>query len=381
VIRSVERAEEQVPGDELLAPALIDIQLNGYAGVDLNDPKVLPEDVSRMAEAIWATGVGTFFPTIVTGSPERMIRSLRVVREACRADPNLNASVGGFHVEGPFISPEEGPRGAHRREYVRPPDWDEFLRWQEAAEGTIRLVTLSPEWENAPAFIERVVSTGVRVAIGHTKATATQLDAAVEAGATLSTHLGNGAHALLPRHPNYIWEQAANDRLWASFIADGHHLPPATLKCLLRAKTLERSILTSDAVSFAGLPAGSYRGWNGEEVEVLPTGRVQLSGTPYLAGAGLPLIRGVENAVRFGGVPFEKAFALATSQPATFFGLPGGAQLEVGSPANLLCARWDTRTYSLTVLETIVGGRVLYEGEGSLPSEGGESARKREQRD
>jgi N-acetylglucosamine-6-phosphate deacetylase len=361
-------------------PALVDIQLNGYAGVDLNDPNVSTDDVSRMAHAVWATGVGTFFPTVVTGAPERMIRSMRVVREACRDDPNLNASVAGFHVEGPFISPEDGPRGAHRKDCVRPPDWDEFCRWQDASDGSVRLVTLSPEWENAPSFIERVIATGVRVAIGHTKASADQLNAAVESGASLSTHLGNGSHATLPRHPNYIWEQAANDRLWASFIADGHHLPPATFKCLLRAKTLERAILTSDAVSFAGLPSGNYRGWDGDGVDVLPNGRVQLSGTPYLAGAGLPLIRGVENGVRFAGLPLADAVALATTQPAAFFGLPGDATLRVGSPATLLCARWNAATRSLTVLETVVGGQVLYKREDSTVTEGGAPGRKREQR-
>lgn len=347
----VERVEE--PQETFLFPALIDVQLNGYAGVDLNHPNLSPEAVAQMARAVWATGVGTFFPTIVTGTPERMLRSLRVVREACREDQALQASVAGFHVEGPFLSPEDGPRGAHPREDVRPPDWDEFCRWQEACEGTVRLLTLAPEWENAPAFIERVVATGVRVAIGHTRATPDQLRAAVDAGASLSTHLGNGADAVLPRHPNYIWEQAAEDRLWASFIADGHHLPPATLKSLLRAKTPARSFLVSDAVAFAGLPAGAY-----ENVDVLPNGRVQLRGTPYLAGAGLPLLRGVENVVRWTGVSLETAVALATSQPATFFGLPHG--LREGAPASLLRLRQEPTTGSLLVLETIVKGNVLY---------------------
>lgn len=360
-IERVERADAPVDDTELLLPALVDIQLNGYAGVDLNDPNVAPADVSQMARSVWATGVGAFFPTVVTGTPERMLRSLLVVREALAADPDLNASVAGFHIEGPFISPEDGPRGAHRKDCVRPPDWDEYRRWQDVADGTVRLVTLSPEWESAPGFIEKVVRTGARVAIGHTKATPDQLNAAADAGATLCTHLGNGSHAILPRHPNYIWEQAANDRLWASFIADGHHLPPATLKCLVRAKTLERSILTSDAVSFAGLPPGSYRGWNGDGVDALPNGRVQLAGTPFLAGAGLPLIRGVENAVRFAGLSLAESVALATTQPAAFFGLPGGARLEAGSPANLLRARWNAETRSLTVLETIVAGRALYD--------------------
>jgi N-acetylglucosamine-6-phosphate deacetylase len=348
---------------EILAPALVDIQLNGYAGVDINAPEVVSDDLMKMLRVVWETGVGVFFPTVVTGSSERMTRSIRTIRDACRQDADFARSVGGIHIEGPYISPDEGPRGAHPLEHVRAPNWDEFQRWQEAAEGSIRLLTLSPEWENALRVVERVVHSGVRVAIGHTKATAEQIHAAVSAGAALSTHLGNGAHALLPRHPNYIWEQLAEDRLWASLIADGHHLPPATLKCLIRAKTLDRVIFTSDAVSHAGLPPGRYDSFESRVVEVLPNGRVQLAGTPYLAGAGLPLVRGVENGVRFAGLSFAESLRLATTNPARFMEIPQAASLEQGAAANLIRAQWDDEKQIFTILETIVGGISVYASE------------------
>jgi N-acetylglucosamine-6-phosphate deacetylase len=356
LLEDAARARERV----CIAPGLVDIQVNGYAGVDVNAPDVRAEDLLRMAVSIWGTGVTTFLPTVCTGSSARMERSIRVVREAFRQDRRFAASVGGIHVEGPYISPDEGPRGAHPREHVRRPDWEEFSRWQDAADGTIRIVTLSPEWDGAARFIERASSSGVVPAIGHTQATTGQLADAVAAGARLSTHLGNGAHAVLPRHPNYIWDQLADDRLWASLIADGHHLPPATLKCFLRAKTPERVILTSDAVALAGLPPGRYGSFGGRPVDVTPEGRVQLAGTPYLAGAGLPLIRGVENVVRHAGATLEQALRLATSNPSDFLSLHRRADLAPGAQADLVRLRWDPTDAHISVLETIVAGETVH---------------------
>src|SRR5205807_1149747 len=169
-----------------------------------------------------------------------------------------------FHLEGPYISAEDGPRGAHPLAQVRPPDLGEFQRIQEAADGNIRLVTLAPELPGALAFIDKLTAAGVVVAIGHTAASPATIRDAVSAGARLSTHLGNGSHAMLPRHDNYLWEQLAADELWASIICDGHHLPAAVMRCILRVKTPARTILTCDAGSLAGLPSGRYREWDQE---------------------------------------------------------------------------------------------------------------------
>src|SRR5262249_8138444 len=159
---------------------------------------------------------------------------------ALDSDADLAAAVPGLHVEGPYLSPEDGPRGAHPLEHIRPPDWDEFQRFLEAAGGRIRLLTLAPEAEAALPFIERLPAAGIVVAIGHTGADPETIHAAVRAGARLSTHLGNGAHSMIRRHPNYIWEQLACDDLTASVIADGHHLPASVLKCFARVKGAER---------------------------------------------------------------------------------------------------------------------------------------------
>src|SRR6478672_5261804 len=233
-----------VPKDPLyVAPAWIDLQVNGYAAVDYNSPDTPIDEIARSVDVLNSTGTARFYPTVITGSPEGMVGSLRNLAKAKESLP----SIEGFHVEGPHICPDEGPRGAHPRECVRKPDINEYRRWQDATDGAIRLVTLSPEWPEAPRYIETLVSEGVVVSIGHTKASAEEIKTAVNAGATMSTHIGNGAHGELRRHPNYIWDQLAEDRLAAGLIVDGIHIGKAFLKVALRAKGVARSVLVTDA--------------------------------------------------------------------------------------------------------------------------------------
>src|SRR5260370_13325362 len=247
------------PQDSIyISPGWIDLQVNGFAGVDYNSPSASYEEISRSIRAMFATGVTRFFPTVITGSPENMSGALRNVANEKECIPE-GAAMEAFHVEGPYISPDDGPRGAHPRRWVRPPNLDEFRRFQDAAQGHIRLITLSPEWPEATQFIETVVREGVVVSIGHTRASAHEIAAAVSAGATLSTHIGNGAHSTLPRHPNYIWEQLAEDRLAASFIVDGIHLPKSFLSVAPSPLGLERSILVTDAVMPAGWAPAPYK--------------------------------------------------------------------------------------------------------------------------
>src|SRR6202451_1593934 len=279
-----------------LAPGFIDLQVNGFAGVDYNSPATTHDEIAHSIRAQFACGVTRFFPTVITGSPENItaaLRNLADAKESLKEGPAMEA----FHLEGPYISPADGPRGAHPARWVRSPDLSEFQRFQEAANGNIRLVTLSPEWPQAPGFIEKLVEKGIVVAIGHTKASASQIADAVSAGATLSTHLGNGADALLPRHPNYLWEQLAEDLLAASFIVDGFHLPPSFLNVALRAKGLERSLLVTDAVMPAGCDPGPYR-LGRVDVGVHADGSVRLAGGTRLAGSALTMDQAIENVMR-----------------------------------------------------------------------------------
>jgi N-acetylglucosamine-6-phosphate deacetylase len=230
--------------------------------------------------------------------------------------------VAGYHLEGPYIASEDGPRGAHPIQHVRGADWDEFCRLQEASGNRIRLVTLAAEADHAVEFIQQCRHNNVVVALGHTGATPAQIQAAVDAGAQLSTHFGNGAHGMLPRHPNYLWEQLADDRLWASVIADGWHVPASVLKCVLKCKTQAHTVLTCDVSGFAGCPVGTYQ--EGDVgVEVLEDGRLVVAGQrQFLAGSGATTGDCVVGMMRSCGITLPEAVNMATVNPATLMNEP-----------------------------------------------------------
>lgn len=351
--------EVEAPGDApWVSPGFIDLQVNGFMGFDINADTVTAETVEAMVRALWTTGVTRVCPTVITGPLDRIERSLRAIA-AARRHAVVRHSIVGIHLEGPYISPEDGPRGAHSRAHVHPPSWDEFARLQEAAEGLIRLVTVAPEIDGALPFIESLSSHGVIPAIGHSAASAADIRHAVAAGARLSTHLGNGCHAVLPRHPNPIWCQLAADGLYASFIADGFHLPAEVVKTFIRAKGLDRSILVTDAIAAAGLPPGSYE-LGGLPVEVAASGRVELKGTPYLAGSSLTMPRAVLNAMRMAGLELPQALRLVTENPAVLLGIHAtNGNLRPGAHADLVEFEYS-EVGGLRVLRTIVAGQVVY---------------------
>jgi len=284
------------------------------------------------------------------------------LRNLARAKETLDEGVAmdGFHVEGPHISSEDGPRGAHPKRWVRKPDIDEFRRWQDATGGRIRMVTVAPEWPEAPRYIEALTAENVVVSIGHTGADATQIANAVGAGATMSTHLGNGAHSILRRHPNYIWEQLAEDRLRASFIVDGIHLPGSFLKVALRAKGVERSVLVTDASSPAGAAPGRYR-LGEQDVDLTPDNRVVLAGQDRLAGSALRMDHGVENLMRLAGLTLADAVRLATVNAAIAGKVPGRQKgLVAGERADFVLFNFDSRSKKIQVRTTYVGGEKVF---------------------
>jgi N-acetylglucosamine-6-phosphate deacetylase len=349
--------DPSVPADApWIAPGLVDLQVNGWGGIDLNDGRVTADTVARLVRALAATGVTTFLPTLITASRESLCDALSAIAAARASDPAVAHAIAGVHVEGPAISPEDGPRGAHPRAHVRPPDLDEFARWQAVSDGLVRLVTLAPEWPGTPAFVRALADRGTVVAIGHSAADAAAVRAAVDAGARLSTHLGNGVAAILPRHPNLIWAQLADDRLSASFIADGHHLPDDTLKAMVRAKGVARSILVSDAVALAGLPPGLYDTPVGGRVELSPEGRLGVAGTPYLAGAARALKDGVATAVRATGLTLADALLSATANPAALIGAADRGRIVVGAAADLILFRFAPGDPTLLLEKVLSGG-------------------------
>lgn len=347
-----------------VAPGFFDIQINGYLGQEFSSLELTAEKVATIARRHYEFGVTRMCSTLTTHGPDVFEHGLRQIVAACESSPELSRLIAGIHLEGPYLSREDGPRGAHPAEHCKPPDWDEFQRWQETAGGRIAIVTLSPEYENAPDFIARATAAGVVVAIGHTAADSDQIRAAVDAGARLSTHLGNGAHRELRRHPNYLWDQMADDRLMASLIVDGHHLPPEVVKTMVRAKTPERCILVSDESGLAGLPVGVYPS-SGCDVEILADGRLVIAGqNQLLAGASLPIGAGVANVMHFAGVGMATAIEMASHHPARLLGRDVVA-LRPGDVADLVLFDLETNGRpALDVRATIAAGKLAF---GALP--------------
>lgn len=317
-------------------PGLFDLQVNGFGGIDFNGAGLTPDLVREALAKMRATGVTRCLPTLITSSFDRFAASARVL--ARMADP----AIAGIHMEGPYLSPLEGARGAHPPEHAIAASVDDFRRRQDAADGRIVLVTLAPEVPGALALIEHLVAAGVRVSIGHTAAAPQQIAAAIAAGATLATHLGNGCAQMLPRHPNVIWELLAADEVVASFIVDGHHLPPATVKAMIRAKGLNRTVLVTDAIAAAGCPPGRYT-IGAVTCELGVDGRVSLPGTPYLAGSGLTLDRAVANTARFTGLPIDAVLPMASTIPAACLGT---------TTAGTVRAEWNADAGELQILDT-----------------------------
>ena len=314
------------------APGLCDLQVNGYAGVDFNRPGLSHEELDAAAAALRRSGVTRFLPTLITSSFDSFAACARVLA-GWRSPAML-----GIHAEGPYLSKTEA-RGAHPLAQLRPASVDDFRRRQDAAGGRIVLVTLAPEVPGALALIEHLAAAGVRVALGHSSATPEEIREGIRAGASLSTHLGNGCAPGLPRHPNLLWEQLAADELSACFIADGHHLPAATLKVMVRAKTPARSILVTDATAAAAAPPGRYT--LGElAIERDASGRVTLPGEGKLAGSALTLDQAVTRAARDTGLPVEEVVAMASTRPAAAIG---------ATPAGRVVADWDERARTFTV--------------------------------
>ncbi|WP_345562323.1 N-acetylglucosamine-6-phosphate deacetylase [Nonomuraea rosea] len=336
--------------DVLILPGLVDLQVNGYGGYDFNAAGLSTGDVADLVRELRRRGTTTLCPTIITAPEDKITRNLAVIAAARAADPLVAHAIPALHVEGPYLAPEDGPRGAHDAGHLRDPDLAEFGRWQEASGGLVKIVTLAPERAGAAGYIAELARQGVIVSIGHTAAEPAAIEAAVRAGARLSTHLGNGAHAMIRRHPNYIWAQLAEDRLTASFIADGHHLPADTFTAMLRAKGIGRAVLVSDSVALAGCAPGDYTTPVGGRITVGEDGRVTLPGGELLAGSGSSLIECVGWAVTRTEVDLGTAVTLAAANPARLLGT-GRGRIEPGAPADLIVT-----TPGLSVLHTYVNG-------------------------
>lgn len=360
---SLTAVQDRLPHPEAdwIAPGLIDLQVNGIHTVDFNDPTTTIEQIGRAVTYLHSIGVVRFCPTVVTNDRASMTVCIRRIAEACEADEAVARAVIGIHVEGPFLSAADGARGSHKKTNVRDPDWNEFLEWDFASGGRIAKVTLAPELAGSIDMIRRLSERGIVAAIGHTNAEEAHIQQAVEAGATMSTHLGNGSQPLLRRHPNHIWAQLAEDRLWAGFIADGHHLPASTLKVMVRAKR-NKSILVSDVNHFEGYAPGRYLKRNHHEVILNPDGRLYMADAPdILSGAALGLHKGLERMAKFGICSLGEAIQMASLHPSELMGLCGSGHglLEAGSNADFIRYRTNPG-HDFEIMETVVAGNTVF---------------------
>lgn len=353
-VQSVGPIDAQKP---YASPGFIDIQVNGFAGVDFCDGSLDAAKAAIVLAALWKTGVTTFCPTVITNSQKQLIRCFRLLEEARQAEPRFARSVPCYHLEGPYISPGES-RGAHNPELMRPPEWEEFVELQQVAGGRIGIVTLAPELPGALDFIHRAREAGVVVAVGHTDATPEEIHQAAEAGAQLSTHLGNGCPQTIDRHRNLLWPQLASDRLAATIICDGFHLPPDLVKVIERVKGIDRCILVTDAVHVAGLEPGRYRLVD-LPIELLPTGQVVTADRRSMAGSALRMNRAVRVFMDDAGVSLSEAVRAATLNPARLLRRwDTCGEIAVGQPANLTI--FHPGADELEIEQVILAGEVVF---------------------
>ncbi len=269
----------------------IDLQVNGYGGINFNAPGLTPEMTLEITRRLAAEGTTGYLPTLVTMDPAILIPNVRAVVAARKRYPECEKAILGFFMEGPFLSPEPGAVGAHDVNWVRPPDLALFGRFQDAAEGLIRMVNVAAELPGTIDFIRAVRASGVVVSLGHQMAHEPEvLNAAIEAGASAFTHLGNGLPNLIHRRENVIWEALADDRVTVMFIPDGHHLTIPMLKVYTRGVPLKRLVAVSDAQFVAGLPPGDYD-VGGIKARLEPDGLLWNPARNCLVGATTPLAK------------------------------------------------------------------------------------------
>ncbi len=338
-----------------VAPGLIDIQINGFVGVDFSGPNLTVEDVRKVTKALWKEGVTSFFPTIITQKFSRIKENLGVLAKA-KEDPEIGMSIAGFHLEGPYISPAKGFRGAHLEKYIKNPDWEEFSEFQKAANNNIKLITLAPELEGAIPFIENCVKSGLVVSLGHHNGSVSDIQNAVKAGARMATHLGNGCANQINRHHNPLWPQLSEDLIKISIIADGYHLTKEEVRSFYKVKGSHNTILVSDALDLAGLPPGEYI--RGERKLLLTREVVKFPGENVLAGAASPISKCVEVMMNYTQCSIAEAIRMACSNPAVIFSLNHLGSISAGKRADLIL--FSRMGNKIEIQKTFVNGKQVY---------------------
>ena len=347
VITDLKEWQTAPKGSFFCPGGLIDTQVNGCLGYNYTGDDLSVDQVRQICKELARQGTLQHFATIITSSDHRILKSLDTLVRAIEEDSFVKRCITGIHIEGNYISRLDGPRGAHDLAYVRDASIEEFDRWFEHSKGYLKYITIGAEANGALDLIRHAVKKGVVVSIGHTGATREQIDKAVEAGASASTHLGNGVFAKLDRFENPIWPQLRNQKLTTGLIADGDHVTPDLVWVISRCKDKDHIILVSDLHHCAGLEPG--RRMDGPlEIEIFKDAAVRVAGTPYLAGAGVHLLRCTYNFSRFTGTDLVQAFRLCTINPIRKYNLdPERAVLKVGKKAEFIAFEDTGTSYGL----------------------------------
>ena len=361
-ISDISRPNELIKNSSwYLAPGLIDIQINGYMGVDFSGPDLTVEEIKKATKALWKVGVTSYFPTIITSDFSRMKKNFTILSKA-KEDPEIGGSIAGFHLEGPYISPVDGFRGAHLEKYTRKPNWQEFLILQKAAKNNIRLITVAPELDGAIQFIKKLVDSGVIVSLGHHNGSVSQIKDAVSAGARMATHLGNGCANMINRHNNPIWPQLSNDLITPTLIADGFHLNREEIRTFYKTKGADNTILVSDALDLAGLPPGEYI--RGERKLLLTPNVVKFPDINALAGAASPISKCLEVVMDFTNCSLEDAIKMASLNPAKMFSLNDRGLIKKGKRGDIIL--FTMKEDKIQIKKTFIAGKEVYSSDKSL---------------
>ncbi len=336
-----------------LAPSLFDAQVNGYASVDFQSDTLRPDDLERAADAFAADGGGRFLLTLITDDWDRLLARLARLRAWRDQSPVLRRRIAGWHVEGPFLSPEQGYRGAHNPAFLRVPKMADLRQLRAAAGEDLVWLTLAPERTDALACIAEAARLRIRVWLGHTNADAGCLRAALAAGALGFTHLGNGCPPQLQRADNILWRVLDLPTVRCTLIPDGLHVRPPLFRLIHRLVEAERIAYVTDAMSAAGAPPGRYR-LGDVETDVGSDGIVRLPGTGNLAGSALRPIIGVFRAAAMLGCGWAEAWAGFSRRPAEWAGLTWPWEYGVNEPDFCLV---EEPAPGVTAVTTFVEGR------------------------
>lgn len=343
-----------------ISPGFFDNQVNGFAGVSFafGESDLTKEGIEKATSELWKKGVTTYLPTLTTNSQEVLVRNFKILANSVN-DEKLRGSIPGFHLEGPYINPEDGYRGAHPKQFVRLPNWNEFMEMYNASNGKILQVTIAPELDGAQDFIKKCSEKDIVVAVGHHNANKEQLDLAVKNGAKTSTHLGNGCANMINRHINPLWPQLANDDLMISIICDGFHLLPEEIKVFYKTKGVDKTIITSDVTSYAALEPGQYKTETGETIELTKEGKLYYPAQNVLYGSASPITKGVGHVMEVTGCSLANAIQMTSTNPAKLYNLNDRGLLEVGKRADLVIFTLDD--FKVNIQKTYVKGELVYD--------------------